>query len=86
MHNQLKANARAGRTSLGGGNYGYIALVLTPTQYSIVSEVLFVRPEHPGLLTIPPFQLQHIVADTKARHNEAVRLFHECKNVEQALR
>ena len=86
LHNQLKANARAVRTSLGGGQHGYLALVVSQEQYAIVSATPFVRPEHPGVLTIPPFQLQHIVAETTARHNEAVRLYHECNNVEQALR
>ena len=76
LHNQLKANARAVRTNLGRGNHGYLALVLTPEQYAIVSTVPFVRPVHPGHLTIPPYQLPHIVADQSARHNEAVRLYH----------
>ena len=86
LHNQLKANARAVRTSLGGGNHGYLALVLTPEQYAIVSQIPFVRPQHPGSLQIAPYQLPHIVADQTARHHEAVRLYHECNNVEQALR
>ena len=86
LHNQLKANARAVRTSLGGGQHGYLVLVVSQEQYAIVSSTPFIRPEHPGVLTIPPFQLQHIVSETTAKDNKAMRLFHKYNNVKQALR
>ena len=86
MMNQLKANARSVRTPLGGGQHGYMGLLLTPAQYAIISTVPFIRPRHPGELVTPPFQLPHVVADTTARHKEQLRLYNECNNVEQALR
>ena len=43
--NQLKANARSVRTSLGGGNHGYLGLLLSPEQYaSIAPNTPFVYP------------------------------------------
>ena len=72
LHNQLKANARAVCTNLRGGNHGYLALILSPEQYAKVSSTPFVSPEHPGVLTIPSFQLQHIVAETTDCHNNSV--------------
>jgi len=86
MTNQLKANARNVRTPLGGGLHGYLGLLLTGQQYSILSPTPFIRPAHPGPLVIPAFQLQHIVTAIQSQHNEAVRLFNEVNNVEQALR
>lgn len=59
--NQLKANARSVWTTLGGGNHGYLDLVLSPQQYDILAPGMpFVRLAHPGPLVIPPYQLPHV--------------------------
>lgn len=87
MLNQLKANARAVRTSLGGGNHGHLGLLLSPQQYNIIAPgTPFQRPAHPGPLILPPFQLQHITHQVQSQHSEQVRLYNECHHVEQALR
>ena len=46
MTNQLKANARTVHTPLGGGQHGYMGLLLTGQQYSIHSPTPFIRPAH----------------------------------------
>ena len=87
MVNQLKANARAVRTTLGGGQHGYLGLLLAQHQYDVIAPgTPFVRPAHPGPLVIPPFQLPHVTQEAQSRHAEGVRLYNECYNVEQALR
>ena len=87
LANQLKANARSVRTPLGGGNHGYLGLVLSPQQYAILApNTPFVRPAHPGPLVIQAFQLPHVTHQEQSHHAEQVRLYNECYNVEQALR
>ena len=85
--NQLKANARSVRTTLGGGQHGYLGLVLSAQQYAIVApNTPFHRPHHPGPLNIPPYQLPYVTQQIQATHAEQIRLYNECYHVEQALR
>ena len=49
---QLKRNATSVPTRLGGGNHGYLALVLTPTKYNAITTTqAFIRPTDPGVFT-----------------------------------
>ncbi len=86
IQNQLKANARSIHTTLGGGQHGHLGLVLTPAQYALLSPHPYVRPHRPPPLVIPAYQLPHVVQTAQNNHNDAVKLFNECNNVEQALR
>ena len=86
LFNQIKANARSVHTTLGGGQHGHLGLVLTPQQYALLSPHPYTKPPRPPPLVIPAYQLPHIVQTEQARHQEQVRLFNECTNVEQALR
>ncbi len=85
--NQLKANARSVRTSIGGGQHGYLGLLLSPAQYAIIApNTPFQYPPHPGPLQIPAYQLPHVTQQLTSQHSDSVRLFNECHNVAQALR
>ena len=54
LHRQIKQNVQCIPTTLGGGQLGYLALVLTEEQYdSIPNSSPFIRPDNPG-----DFQLQ----------------------------
>lgn len=54
LHRQVKRNAQSVPTTLGGGQLGYLALVLPPAKYdAIPSSTPFTRPTDPG-----PFALQ----------------------------
>ena len=87
MLNQLKANARSVRTTLGGGQHGYLGLLLPRKQYEVLAQnTPFQAPLHPGQLIIPPFQLPHVTQQIISQHTEAVRLYNECYHVGQALR
>lgn len=85
--NQLKANARAVRMSLGGGLHGHLGLVLSPQQYAVLApNTPFVIPPHPGPLVIPPYKLPHVTQQVQSQHNEQLWLYNECHHVKQALR
>jgi len=87
LFNQLKANARSVRSSLGGGQHGYLGLVLSPAIYNTIApNTPFQYPVHPGPLILPEFQLPHVTHQVTSQHAENVRVFNECGNVVQALR
>ena len=50
---QVKRNAQRVPTTLGGGQLGYLGLVLTPTVYNALPRAAaFTRPPNPGEFTI----------------------------------
>ena len=50
---QVKINAQSVPTILGGGQYGYLALVLSDATYSALpNTVPFIRPVHPGVFSV----------------------------------
>ena len=54
---QLKINAQSVSTALGGGQLGYLALVISSTSYMTIPNArTFHRPNDPGpfILTVPP--------------------------------
>ena len=83
---ELKTNAQSVHSNLGGGNLGHLGLILTPTQYALISPLPYIRPPvHPGVLTIPPGTAR-IPAEAATRaHTEELRIFYEVRGVEQAL-
>jgi hypothetical protein len=93
---QLKINAQSVPTALGGGQLGYLALVLPTTSYEDIPNARnFRRPTDPGdfVITIPPATRAGggtisaaVVTEQKAMHDEKVQLYNECQAVEQALR
>ena len=74
-------------SNLGGGANGLLGIVLTATEYALVSPVPFVRPQHPGPLVLPAgnsvTNLQREIA--RDTHNENLRVFTEVLLVEKAL-
>ena len=50
---ELRANASSVECDLGGGNHGYLGLVLSDQEYATVSPTPFIAPAYPGQLTIP---------------------------------
>ena len=87
VKNELKTNASAVSSSLGGGRNGHVGLVLTPQEYTMVSATPYVRPVHPGVLVLPngvgiTNLHKEIARDT---HKETLRVFREDVDVEKAL-
>ena len=69
MKKLLKANAISLTSDLDGGQFGHLGLVLTPQDYTLLSQVPYARPAHLGVLVIPAGTAQH----------EAIRLREEHK-------
>ena len=85
MRRELKANACSVYSNLGGGAHGHLFLVTTPQQFAMVSNVPFVRPNHPGPLVIPHGTNQAMAGILRDQHAEAQRQFQEVQGVERAL-
>ena len=51
IKNELKANASSVPTTLGGGNHGYLGMILSPAEYLRIAPTdPFTRPPNPGVL------------------------------------
>ena len=85
IKDELKANAGSVTSDLGGGHYGHLGLVLSPAEYLNVSAMPYVRPVHPGQLTIPAGISQHEATRLRNDHNTAIKVFRETVDVEKAL-
>jgi len=85
LKQELRANASSVETDLGGGDHGYLGLVLTEQEYQAVSNDPFEAPEYPEALTIPRGTDQVRAFNLREIHKENKRLYYECKNVENAL-
>ena len=101
LQKQIKINAQSVPTTLGGGQLGYLALVLPATSYdAIPNAARFQRPPDPGPFIVQtrtppttrntqatPIQITAaVVAQQKSAWDESKRIFNECQAVEQVLR
>ena len=74
IKDELKSNASAVTTEIGGGAHGHLGLVLTPAEYATVLAVPYVRPVHPGALVIAPGTTQHETSRLREEHKKAIKL------------
>ena len=82
MHNAIYNNFRGEE---GGGQLGYLALVLSDDAYNAIpNSVPFVRPSDPGLLIITTSK-KYDTVQQQVDHNEIKHNYNECQAVEQAL-
>ena len=73
---QIKANTSSVPSTLGGGQHGYIRVILSPVIYATLPPMHpFVPPDHPGILQIVHPAMQYKTSLTKTLHNESVRTF-----------
>lgn len=101
LFREVKQNAQSIPTKLGGGQLGYLALVLKQADYNnIAISRPFNRPTDPGTFQMPtvssrasrssstlPTTVTAVdIANAKALHEERERLYWQCQGVEQALR
>ena len=83
---ELQSNASSVETDLGGGDHGYLGIVLTAEEYAKVPNTEpFVAPNYPPDLVIPANATPIQALELKDKHQEKKRLYLECKNVEKAL-
>ena len=87
LHTQVKSNAQAVHSPLGGGENGHLGLVVTPQVYAtlVPGDTPYVRPVNPGVLQIDGNETQYQIAQRRSEHAEATRAFRELIGVEQAL-
>ena len=85
---QLKRNAQRVPTLLGGGQLGYLALVISTALYdALTNSQPFIRPILPGPFIPSGIRLSAAeLSQEKCAHDETVRTYNECQAVEQALR
>ena len=87
LKDQLKANAASIPTTLGGGNHGYLGLILSPAAYATISPTAFVEPAYPGQHpTIPAGTNAANTSTIIRQHTEDTRQWREFKNVSTALK
>jgi len=83
---ELQANASSVETDLGGGDHGYLGLVLSNVDYGLIPDTEpFIAPTYPTPLNIPADATPIQALELKDTHAERKRIYLECKNVEKAL-
>ena len=85
LKQELRANASSVESNLGGGNNGYLGLVLDDTKYATLLQTAFAAPNYPDALTIPNGTSQIAALNLRERYKEDKRIYLECKNVEKAF-
>ena len=86
LKNELRANASSVDTDLGGGDHGFLGLVLTDAEYERVAPGHpFTAPDFPGTLTIPRGTDTVDAMNLREQHKQDIRLYRECREVERAL-
>ena len=87
LKDQLKANAASVPTTLGGGNHGYLGLILSPATYATISPTAFIEPAYPGQHPAIPGGTSAANTSSMIRHHtEDTRQWREFKNVSTALK
>jgi hypothetical protein len=84
----LQSNASSIKCTLGGGQHGYLALIISGEMYATLSNnVPFVVPETPPVEPeIPNGATAAQITEAHCRHSEAQHRFEEYVNVEMALK
>ena len=88
MVNDLKANAATIQTENGGGQLGFLGLMVSATVYATLSNQPFIVPANPGPTPIPPPghpSAAQLTANIR-QHTENLRLFRQYNTVSQALK
>ena len=71
----LIENVASTHSILGGGNHGFLGLILTPEKYFIVTGYTFEPRVNPGALpTMPPIATQYQILNINVIHKENLRL------------
>ena len=82
LKDRIKANAASITSRLGGGAHGHLGLVLDPAEYANVSAVPYIRPGHPGTLTIPNAATARQENGLREDHKRDLKLFHDTVNID----
>ena len=79
------ANANKVPSDLGGGTNGHLGLVLSVTYYILISNIPYVKTQHPGNMpAVDPTNLPGTVI-AREEFKDNTKLFQEENGVEEAL-
>ena len=80
-------NAASIPTELGGGNHGFLGLVVTPQKYTTLTGHIFTPHMNPGTFpTFPQNPTQPIIAQILAIHKEALRVWRLQQSIIKCLK
>ena len=87
LKDQLKANAASIPTRLGGGDHGYLRLILSPVAYATISANQFIEPIYPGQHpNVPAVTNAANTSTIVRRHTEDLCQWRTFKNVNTVLK
>ena len=87
VERKIIKNASSYPSELGGGNHGYLGLILSPLKYELLTGILFNPHPNPGSFpTFPPNPTQPQIAQINATHKEALRLWREQNALIKAIK
>ena len=91
LYDEIKHCAQNVPSNNGGGNYRHLGLVVTATDYQLVSITLFICPANPGDFAIPnhPTGGNYTADEVKVMkdmHNDAVKEYQTVQQVKSALK
>ena len=87
LRNEVKANAQAVHSTLGGEEHGHLGLGCSPTTYTtlVLGNTPYIKPPNPGRLVIEGNESHYQIMQHRDKHQEALRMFQECLGVKRAL-
>ena len=85
LKQELRANASSVESDLGGGDHGYLGLVITDAKYTTVTATPIVPPTYPATLTITAVTDQVQALNLWEIHKDTKNAYYECKNIKKAL-
>ena len=85
LKNELRAKASSVESDLGGGDHGYLGIVLTDAKYTRVSTISFVASNFPPVLIVPSTSTAVEVVHLRNQCVDSIQLYCECKIVGKAL-
>ena len=85
LNTELRANASSIDSDLGGGDHGYLGLVLTAPEYTAVCPTAFTALNFPARLTLPATATAVEAAIARGERQDQIREYRECAEVENVL-
>lgn len=82
---KLKANTQSISSDVGSGAHGHPRLVLSPAEYTLVSNTPYEIPPHPGALALPRNVDAVEAVHRKKSHQERIRKFREALDIQKEL-
>ena len=87
LHKELNAFAMKQKSSRGGGQHGYLALVIPPAAYLALTNVTFVIPVYPGENPVHPVGANGpIITESNRAHLANLNQFNTYREVENGLK